>query len=192
MKDIFKITLNLVVIFVVAGAIVALVYSVAAPRIALNEKIEQQKAMKELVPNAASIPLAGGWKTAQGKAGQYFTAKDAKGKDIGYLVTTYGKGYSSFIKILVALNTDMSIKAIKVLEDEETPGLGDEVNKPYFQDRFKGKRLDQLEVVKQPDPNHIEAVSGATISSRGVTRGVREGVKFLMDKYQGVANGTAQ
>jgi electron transport complex protein RnfG len=193
MKDIIKITFNLVVIFVIAGLVVAVVYSIAGPKIANNQKIEEEKARKELMPAAASIPSAGKWVTAEGKKGEYYVAKDANGNDVGYLITSYGKGYAGYIKVLVAVNKDMTVKAIKPLSHTETPGLGDELDKPYFQKRFEGKRLDQLEVVKQPDPNKIEAISGATISSRGVTNGVRQGVKFLMEKYQGgVANVPAQ
>lgn len=189
MKEMLKITFNLVVIFVAAGLIVAVVYSVAGPIIANNQRIEEENARKQLMPDAASIPPEGKWSTAEGKHGEYYAAKDSDGKDIGYLIVSYGKGYAGFIKVLVAVNKDMTVKAIKPLSHSETPGLGDELDKAYFQDRFKGKKLDQLEVVKQPDPNKIEAISGATISSRGVTKGVKEGLEYLIKRYQGGADG---
>jgi len=186
MRDIIKITLNLVIIFVASGAVLAVVFANTAPRIAKIKAEEQEKALKLLVPEAASIPKAGDWTTPDGKHAEFFTAKDAQGKDVGFIASTFGKGYSSYIKMLVALNKDMAIKQIRVLDHAETPGLGDEIEQAYFQDRFKGKSLGQLELIKQPDPNKIEAISGATISSRAVTKGVKMGVEMLTEKYQGV------
>jgi len=188
MKDIMKITLNLVVIFVASGVILAVVFANTAPRIAKIKVEEQEKALKLLMPDAASIPKAGDWTTPEGKHAEFFTAKDAQGGDMGYIASTFGKGYSSYIKMLVALNKDMTIKQINVLDHAETPGLGDEIEQAYFQDRFKGKTLEQLEVIKQPDPNKIEAISGATISSRAVTKGIKTGVEMLKERYMSNAN----
>ena len=61
-----------------------------------------------------------------------------------------------------------------MLEHNETPGLGDNASKPKFRDQFKGKKIDSLEVTKEhSDTKHIQAMTGATISSRAVTRGVK-------------------
>jgi electron transport complex protein RnfG len=185
MREMMKITLNLVVIFVAAGAILSVVFANTAPVIAKIKKEEKEKALKVLMPEADKIEEAGKWEPF-GKHAEYYAAKDREGADAGYIASTYGKGYSSYINVLVGLNKDMTIKAIKVLDHAETPGLGDEIEQPYFQKRFEGKKLDQLEVVKNPDPEKIEAISGATISSRAVTKGVKEAVKFLVEKYQGV------
>ena len=65
-----------------------------------------------------------------------------------------------------------------MLEHNETPGLGDNASKPKFRDQFKGKKIDSLEVTKEhSDTKHIQAMTGATISSRAVTRGVKEAVE---------------
>ncbi|MDA8169928.1 MAG: RnfABCDGE type electron transport complex subunit G [Nitrospiraceae bacterium] len=187
MKEIIKITLNLMVVFIVSGVILSLVYANAKPKIERNEAIEKEKALKSLMPEASNIAVQGTYEPMEGKMAEYYVAKDKDGKVLGYIASSYSKGYSSIINLLVAVGTDMKIKAINILHQEETPGLGDDIGKQYFQDRFKGKALDQLEVVKLPDPNKIEAVSGATISSRAATKGVRTGVEFLIKKYQGVS-----
>lgn len=188
MKDMIKITINLVAIFVASGLILGLVYSFSAPKITKIKAEEEQKALKLVMPEAAKIDNIGKWEPVPGKKGDNYVAKDADGNDFGYVVTTYGKGYAGYIKVMVATDKDLSIKAIKILDHGETPGLGDEIEQPDFLDRFKGKKLDQLQVVKNPDPNKIEAISGATISSRGVTNGVKTGVQELVEKYQGVTS----
>ena len=81
----------------------------------------------------------------------------------------------------------MKVKGIGILGHGETPGLGDEIEQDYFKKRFEGKSLEQLEVVKVEGTDKIQAISGATISSRAVTKGVRESVKLLKEKYSGAA-----
>ena len=190
MKDFLKIALNMTAIFVCAGIILSLVFVKTAPVIRATMEKEKEQALKSLMPEASSITAGGTWEPVPGKEGEYYAVKDKSGL-LGYEVTTWSKGYSSFINILVGLNKDMSVRAIEILGHAETPGLGDEIEQPYFKGRFKGKRLDQLEVVKNPDPNAIEAISGATISSRAVAKGVRDAVKFMMEKY-GVSNSPAE
>ncbi len=194
MKDMLKITLNLAIIFIFAGAILALVYAGTEPKIELTKKLEKEKALKSLIPEAAFINTAGVYEPLEGKKAEYYIAKDKEGKPVGYIASSWSKGYSSKINLLVAVDPSMRIMAINILDEEETPGLGDDIGKQYFQDRFKGKTLDQLVVVKTPDPTRIQAVTGATISSKAATKGVRTGVEFLMKTYlpgKGVTNGAA-
>lgn len=187
MKEMIKITISLVVIFVSAGIIMAGVFAKTAPIMAEAQKREKEEALKKLMPEAEKIAEAGKWEPFH-KHAEYYEAK--KGNDIiGYIASTFGKGYSSYISILVAVDPDMKVKKINILSHGETPGLGDEIEQEYFKRRFEGKSLDQLEVVKTETTDKIQAISGATISSRAVTKGVREAVKFLKEKYQGGTKG---
>ncbi len=183
MKDLLKITLNLAIVFVFSGAVLALVYAGTEPRIVAIKKQETQKALKSLIPEASFINAAGSYEPLPGKKADYYVAHDKSGKPIGYIAASYSKGYSSIISMMVAADTNMRLKGIKILDEQETPGLGDDVKEKYFQDRFKGKTLDQLVVVKNPDPARIEAITGATISSKAATKGVRTGLEFLIKTY---------
>ena len=65
-----------------------------------------------------------------------------------------------------------------VLEANETPGLGDRGAKSPFKDQFKGKKLENLEVTKEAGvKDKIQAMTGATISSRAFTLGVKQAVQ---------------
>jgi electron transport complex protein RnfG len=97
-----------------------------------------------------------------------------------------GQGYSSTIRTVVGVDREMSITGIKVAFQQETPGLGTRVEEvkrgqktSWFQDQFKGKKIEQLEVVRAKDPARIEAITGATISSKAVTNSVREALTKL-------------
>ena len=157
-KDIIKITLNLVVIYVIGGLILAVVHATTSPIRYRNNVIAEQKALKLLIPEADKIDKLGDWESHERHA-QYWVAK--KGNDtIGYIVQSFGKGYSSYIKTLVAVDKDLKVQKIEILDEKETPGLGDEVETPSFKNQFKGKDLDHLKVLKTDTTEYIQAITG--------------------------------
>ncbi|MDA8424205.1 MAG: FMN-binding protein [Nitrospiraceae bacterium] len=191
MKNILKITLPLVAIFVVAGVIMSMTYKYTHPVKVQAEKKEKEEALKEMAPDATDpIKVAGTW-SADNKPYEYYQAT-AGGKSVAYIAETAGKGYSSFIKMLVSLSPDMKISDVKILDMNETPGLGDQVLEKSFLDQFKGKSLSQIVLIKGETKENIQAVSGATYSSRGVTNGVKAAVQLLVDKYGAGIKAAAQ
>ncbi|MBI5664622.1 MAG: FMN-binding protein [Nitrospirae bacterium] len=204
-KDIVKITINLVVIYVIGGLLMAFVYAKTSPIMFIKAKEEKEAALKLMMPEADSIASLGVWEPHE-KHAEYYAArkcgelktvsvKDEKtGKmkeekecvdpqDIGYIVEGYGKGYSSFIHILASVDKDFVVKKISILGHGETPGLGDEIQKDYFLNQFEGRTVDTLVVIKGETPDKIQAITGATISSRAVTEdGVKNGVILLKEK----------
>jgi len=125
------------------------------------------------------------------------------GKRTAYLLPGKFPGFKTFISVILALDSKFTIIGLEVMEHEEDPGLGAEIVQKYFKNQFKGKGIDKvktLEVVKTPLPDDyrqalegdgkitadqvtaiqaqyqdkdIYALTGATISSRSVTNGVK-------------------
>ncbi|MFA4835340.1 MAG: RnfABCDGE type electron transport complex subunit G [Dehalococcoidia bacterium] len=180
-KDIIKITLNLVIVYLIGGFILAFVFANASPKIYKNNEEAEKKALKQLIPDADEIkkPANGDW-TIHDKHAKYFIAK--KGDEIiGYVIQSFGKGYSSYINTFVAVDKDFKVQKINILAHGETPGLGDEIETDWFKDQFKDKSIDHLKVIKGETREDIQAISGATISSRAVTEdAVKNGVAFLI------------
>jgi Na+-translocating ferredoxin:NAD+ oxidoreductase subunit G len=190
-KDIFKITLNLVVIYLIGGLILAVVYAKTSPIMYKNAVHEKETALKRLMPDADKIEKSGDW-SIHDKHSEYFVAK----KDnaiIGYIIQSYGKGYSSYINTLIAVDKDFKVQRINILGHAETPGLGDEIETESFKNQFIGKDMEHLKVVKAETTENIQAISGATISSRAVTEdAVRNGIDFLIKtlRDKGTDHGT--
>ncbi|PKL51529.1 MAG: RnfABCDGE type electron transport complex subunit G [Nitrospira bacterium HGW-Nitrospira-1] len=192
-KDIIKITLNLVIIYVIGGLILALVYAKASPVIFKNNEKAKQQALKQLMPDADDIKKAGDWAPHE-KHAEYFIAKKSD-ETIGYVVQSFGKGYSSYIDTLIAVDRDFKVQKINILHHGETPGLGDEIEAESFKGQFKDKDLGHLKVMKTETTEYIQAISGATISSRAVTEdAVKNGVDFLIKtvKEGGTGNVTGR
>ena len=207
-KDMFKITLNLVVIYVIGGLIMAFVYAKTSPIMFIKAREEKEAALKLMMPEAEKIAVLGDWEPHE-KHAEYYAARkcgelkvtrveDEKTgnmkeetecldpQDIGYIVEGFGKGYSSYIHILASVDKNFIVQKISILGHGETPGLGDEIEKDYFLNQFKGRSADNLVVIKGETPDKIQAITGATISSRAVTEdGVKNGVKMLHEKLSG-------
>ena len=100
------------------------------------------------------------------------------GQTVAYIVPSETKGYGGTIKLLVAVSADAKVIDYNILEHNETPGLGDNAQKPAFRGQFAGKGAAELTVTKNPaDKEAIQAMTGATISSRAVTKGVKQAVE---------------
>ena len=96
----------------------------------------------------------------------YYKGFDAEQKFIGVVFKVGKKGYSSVIETVVGMLKDGTITAIKVLSQNETPGLGSQVAEKKFTDRFNK--------VSFSDLASVQAITGATISSRAVVDSVKE------------------
>lgn len=176
--DILKITLNLVVVYVIGGLLLVGVYAKTSPIMYKNAIVEKEKALKKILPDADKIEKLGDWKIHE-KSAEYFIAKKGD-KPIGYIIQSFGKGYSSYINVLVALDADLKVLKIDILSHAETPGLGDEIETPEFKNQFVGKGLQQMKLVKTETKENIQAITGVTISSRAVTDdAVRNAIDFL-------------
>lgn len=188
-KEIFKITLNLVIFYLVGGLILAVVYAKTSPVMYRNAVIEKEQALKKLMPEADRIEKLGDWSVHE-KHGEYYAAKKG-GAVIGYLIQSYGKGYSSYINTLIAVDKDFRVLKINILGHAETPGLGDEIETDGFKNRFAGKDAGHLKVLRTETTEYVQAISGATISSRAVAEdAVKNGVEFLKKTLQEKGEGS--
>jgi electron transport complex protein RnfG len=169
--SILKIAMNLAITCFVAGAIIAGTYAITEPAAHAQRIKAKQDAMKELVKDAQSF------KPIEGKTDWHAAIKD--GKVIAYVVPAEGKGYAGAIQMLAGVTPDGKVIDYKVLKHAETPGLGDKMVEPKFRKQFAGKTPNDLEVVKVPTDKNIQALTGATITSRAVTKGVKEAVEAV-------------
>ncbi len=123
------------------------------------------------------------------------------GKRTAYLLSGKFPGFKTFVHVMLALEPDFTILGLEIMEHEEDPGLGAEIKENYFKNQFIGKSFEtvkHLGVDKVPLPKeyraalegkiskeevlqiqqtykdkNIYALTGATISSRSVTSGVK-------------------
>jgi len=90
----------------------------------------------------------------------------------GYAFKASGSGYSGNIDILVGLDNDFGIIGISILSQTETPGVGNKITESSFTDQFKG--LSASDIALSSEGGKIDAITGATISSRAVVEAIQE------------------
>jgi electron transport complex protein RnfG len=92
---------------------------------------------------------------------------------------------------LIAVDKDFRVLKINILGHAETPGLGDEIETDGFKNRFAGKDAGHLKVLRTETTEYVQAISGATISSRAVAEdAVKNGVEFLKKTLQEKGEGS--
>jgi electron transport complex protein RnfG len=168
-KNSLKMGIVLLITCVIAAAALAQVYSIASVIIKKNDEEAEKKKRQVVLPQAARFEE----KDIDGK--RYILGYDAEDKMIGGIFKAAPRGYSGPIKITVGVSPDNSVSAVVItkLDQAETPGLGTNITKPKFLDQFKGKKGNELKLKK--DSGTIDAITAATISSRAVANGVRNG-----------------
>lgn len=93
---------------------------------------------------------------------------------IGYCVEVSSAGFGGDIHLTVGYNADRSVRGVSIVSMSETPGLGTKVNDAmYLNGQYVGKRG---ELVLDED---VDAVSGATVSSKAVLAGVNRATAAL-------------
>lgn len=182
-KDFLVPTVVLFAICLVASLLLAVTNNVTAPKIEENAVIAQQEAMKAVMPGAASFD-----KEIENEFGTCAGAFDKDGNVIGYAVTSIGKGgYGGEIKLMVGIGTDGKVKATSVLEESETASIGGKLKTNGFLEKFIGL---SGSAALTKNGGTVDAVSGATKTSTGMTDAVNNALQCCAQINKGVsANG---
>ncbi|MFA4888120.1 MAG: RnfABCDGE type electron transport complex subunit G [Candidatus Omnitrophota bacterium] len=160
MKEMARYGITLAVICVAASASLAIVNKITSPRIIAQAQAEEQSSLKEVMPQAESF-LA----VKPKEEVLYYKALDKQGKFLGVVFKAAAKGYSSVIETIAGMTKQGVITDIKVISQNETPGLGARVTENSFTDSFKNKPIEVM--------GEIQAITGATISSQAVIEAVK-------------------
>jgi electron transport complex protein RnfG len=174
------------------GGALAGVETTLAPRIAQNKKNETYDVIPDLVPGADKARTAEILVDSRsGRKTLVYQAMAADGTHLGWVVPAGGQGFNDRIELLVGLDPELStITGLYVLEQKETPGLGDYISGESFQSQFSGKPTGEPLVVVKSEPradNEIRAISGATISSESVSTIVNSAMAELKEPIRNQA-----
>jgi electron transport complex protein RnfG len=89
------------------------------------------------------------------------------------------KGFSGLVKIMVGFNSDGAIQNIAILEQKETPGLGTKMKDEKFLKQFRNKNPSSFDLKVEKDGGEVDALTGATISTRAFT----EAAQIAYDEF---------
>lgn len=177
MKDVRKFTLTLFLICAIAAGLLAFVNMLTKPKILAQAKTEEGLALKDVMSGVVSFQEI----KKDGEC-DYFKALDKDKKIIGYCFLAKKHGYSSDIVTMVGINSGGEITGIKILDQNETPGLGARIvevrqgeKTPWFGAQFKSQNVSDLKV---------DTITGATISSKAVIDSIKEKAKSVLGQIK--------
>lgn len=177
-KNIFKYALVLFIITAITAALLAWVNMVTVDKIAQNAVLAENEALREVMTNAERFePLDEA--AAKGYGAQViYIAKDASDEAVGVCVKMAKNGYGGEIVSVIGVDTEGIVTGVSIISHSETPGLGAKLVKEDFKGQFTGKG--EVSVVKAgAKDTEVNAISGATISSRALTESVNSAVLVL-------------
>lgn len=194
----------LLAITLFSGLILGFVYQITKAPIALAEERAAKEAYSEVFPSAleygllegldlSSLPEDAGWLEA-GYDGvsieNVLEAQDKDGSLLGYVLTvTSHEGYGGDITFTMGIANDGTLNGISILNISETAGLGmkaEEVLKPQFMD--KNVSVFTYTKTGAVSDDQIDAISGATITTKAVTKAVNGGLYYFRTQLGGGGN----
>lgn len=182
------------------GILIVSAYQGTLEAVTANKRIALERAVFKVIPGAATmkefVATADGVTTA-GTGETFYAAYDQAGALKGIAAEAGASGYADVVRILYAWDPDrQAVTGMGVIAMRETPGIGDKIiTDPAFLANFEaldarldgaGKALaNPIRVVKhgsKRNPWEIDAISGATVTSKAVGKGINESAQRLLPK----------
>ncbi len=179
----FKLILTLGIAGLISGIAIISIYEVTLPTITAYKAKVLREAVFKVLPGVIRIQkfqYADGHlqenNSDQNNDQSLYAGYNVDDALVGYAIPADGPGFQDTIGILYGYKPDLQlIVGMEVLESRETPGLGDKIFKDAdFQENFKAlaiyPRITMVKKGKKSSPNEVDAISGATISSKAVVK----------------------
>lgn len=189
MKEIVKSGGVLFGVVLLAVSMLVFINNLTAGKIKEQQQKAIASALETVLPKADSFSAE-----IKGSAINYYKAFDNAKNIVGYAFITSAKGYGGDIVVMTGTDTSYVVTGVSIVRHAETPGLGSKINEvssantivgmlrgkkaigeskiPWFCQRFIGLKQSGLFV----GSDGIEAITGATISSKAVTEAVKDGI----------------
>ena len=192
MNKILKNTLILTAITLIAGLGLGLVHEITLNPIAQAQEKAKKEAWQAVFPDAKldefkeTVVDQKAAKQAISDLGVNATIDEVcTVGDTGYVITTTDKdGYGGDIQISVGIQSDGTVTGVSFLSISETAGLGMKAKESSFYEQYVGKNPTKFAVSKDGgDGEQIDALSGATITSRAVTGAVNAALGYYQNAF---------
>lgn len=180
-----KPALTLLIFGALAAMALGFTNEMTKDRIAALRAEAGESFMRAIMPEAESFKEANN-PDADGEEKVYFAR--IGDEIIGMVVFATPNGFGGPIEVITAIDRDRTIRGVRLGTNSETPNLGTMAGEPEFYEQFTGLSIDTLPVVVKSEPKdgEILAISGATITSEGMTTGVHRAIELynMMEEFK--------
>ena len=196
MNNIVKNTLILTAITVVSGLLLGVVYGITKEPIAQAQENTKQEAYRTVLSDASEFETvefdadtAASLLSENGYTSDAITeiaeGTDASGETVGYVISVQSsEAYDGSLSLSVGIASDGTVKGIEMLDISETAGLGMNAQNESFYGQYVGVQTDKFYVSKDGGEGEpIDAISGATITTRAVTGAVNAALGYFQNAF---------
>ena len=186
-REQWQMLIALVLVAVISTVFLGITNIFTKAPIAQAERNALMQALMQVLPEHANDPLTDTkvLNIKDGKPITFYFSRDAK-QHMNAIAwqTTAPDGYNGSIHILMAVNPDASIHAIRIIGHKETPGLGDGITKNmHWINAFNDKSLANTRWAVHKDGGDSDQFTGATITPRAVVKAVKKSL-HMFDQYK--------
>lgn len=187
MKEVTRLGIILLIITAVAAAALGYVNGITVGPIVEQQRLADIEARKQVLPEAVDFEQL----EIQSPEEYLIITEVFKGTDggnvAGYTLKTIPNGYAGVVEVMIGINAEGTITGVNVGNHNETPGLGAKATDEAFKSQYTGKSSEtDVKVIKSgvPAEDEIAAISGATITSKAVTDGVNEAIRYFNENLK--------
>jgi electron transport complex protein RnfG len=184
MRETIKLVIVLCVLCLAWSALLGYVNAITVGPIAEIAAANASAARKDVMPSAGDeiveqvseddVNRIAEQIGAPGQIASIYKATN-NGEIVGYTIATTNNGFGGAVEVLTGITTDDKISGVRITSHSETPGLGAKSTDPTFYEQYSGKDANGSIAVKKgggATETQVDAITGATITSRAVTEAV--------------------
>ncbi len=183
MIEILKMSAFLLVVCAITAAALAFTDGITKERIAANQLKVEEEARKAVLGDLKYEKTASRKIPLGESEAEVFECFDASGAKVAVVLKGEGKGFGGKVEFILGANPKGEILGIRVISHNETPGLGTKVMSEGFLAQFKGLKGRETAIKKEDPAGRIDAITGVTVSSRAISRGVKGLLELVKDEF---------
>jgi len=179
--------LSLTIVALVSGASLGFMNELTKGPKEESRRQKQVDAIKSVLPEVSNDPFSEKMTLpVEGlKDSLYFFPGKKDGEFTGMAVSSFtNSGYNGLIKLMIGFNMEGEINNVAVLDQKETPGLGTKITSEAFVSQFIGKNPGQFRLKPAKDGGDVDALTGATITTRAYCEAVQRAYDSFMKEKE--------
>ncbi|NWF54698.1 MAG: RnfABCDGE type electron transport complex subunit G [Syntrophaceae bacterium] len=177
MREFIQLAGILTLVSVLSGWALSYTYTITKPIIEVKRHEKKVAAIAEVLPAFNNQPEKERVEIpdSQGNPVEFFVGKK-DGTPTGVAFRSATVGYGGKISLMIGLTPEGKVYGLRVLDQNETPGLGNKIAQESYTKQFLGKELASSRWEVKKAGGDFDQITAATVSSRAITKGIREGL----------------
>lgn len=180
MREFFQLAGIVTLVSVLSAWALSYTYTITKPIIDRNRYQKMIRTITLVLPPFDNRPDKDVVRIPNGKGEtiEFFVARK-DGKPAGVAFKSLVNGYGGKISLIIGVTPEGKIYGIHVLDQNETPGLGNKIASEDFTKQFLGKDLVSSRWEVKNMGGDFDQITAATVSSRAMTKGIKEGLTLF-------------